>query len=77
MTQEENVLVKLKSSDGVESSVRKCIPCIIVIWDTDIGLAKDVVMRSVLIKNMVDDIGDESLTEAIPIPNVRNPLWLF
>ena len=32
---------------------------------------KDVAERSILIKNMIDDVGDEAITEAIPIPNVR------
>ena len=31
---------------------------------------REVAERSILIKNMIDDIGDETLTEAIPIPNV-------
>ena len=32
---------------------------------------KDVAERSILIKNMIDDVGDEAITEAIPIPNVN------
>lgn len=31
---------------------------------------KDVAERSILIKNMIEDVGDEAITEAIPIPNV-------
>lgn len=32
---------------------------------------KDIAERSVLIKNMVGDLGEETMTEAIPIPNVN------
>ena len=32
---------------------------------------KDVAERSILIKNMVSDLGEETLNEAIPIPNVN------
>lgn len=31
---------------------------------------REVAERSILIKNMMDDVGDEATTEAIPIPNV-------
>ena len=31
---------------------------------------RDVAERSVLIKNMMEDIGEQAMTEAIPIPNV-------
>ena len=31
---------------------------------------RDVAERSVLIKNMMEDIGEQAVTEAIPIPNV-------
>lgn len=36
-----------------------------------IPVEKDVAERSVLIKNMVGDLGDEAMTEPIPIPNVN------
>lgn len=36
-----------------------------------ISVDKDVAERSVLIKNMCGDLGDEAMTEAIPIPNVN------
>lgn len=36
-----------------------------------IDVDKDVAERSVLIKNMVADLGEETMTEAIPIPNVN------
>ena len=32
---------------------------------------RDVAERSILIKNMMEDIGDQAMNEAIPIPNVR------
>lgn len=37
----------------------------------DISVDKDVAERSVLIKNMVSDLGEEAMTEPIPIPNVN------
>ena len=33
---------------------------------------RDIAERSVLIKNMVGDLGEESITESIPIPNVNS-----
>lgn len=33
---------------------------------------RDVACRSILIKNMMDDIGEQAMTEAIPIPNVSS-----
>jgi S-phase kinase-associated protein 1 len=35
---------------------------------------KEVAERSVLIKNMLEDVGE--VDEAIPIPNVRRHRWL-
>lgn len=40
---------------------------LLALTDTD----RDVAERSVLIKNMVGDIGEEAMTEPIPIPNVN------
>jgi S-phase kinase-associated protein 1 len=37
----------------------------------DIAVNQKVAERSVLIKNMVGDLGEEAMTEAIPIPNVN------
>uniref|UniRef100_A0A0D6R4P7 SKP1-like protein n=1 Tax=Araucaria cunninghamii TaxID=56994 RepID=A0A0D6R4P7_ARACU len=37
----------------------------------DITVDRDVAERSVLIKNMVSDLGEEAMTESIPIPNVN------
>lgn len=45
-------------------------------WLTDRFLADRVVAeRSMLIKNLIDDLGEETLaTESIPIPNVNDPV---
>ena len=40
----------------------------------EITTDKDIAERSILIKNMMEDIGDEAMNEAIPIPNVRRHL---
>ncbi|MCJ1337482.1 hypothetical protein MMC09_002764 [Bachmanniomyces sp. S44760] len=37
----------------------------------EISVEREVAERSILIKNMMEDIGDAALTEAIPIPNVN------
>ncbi|KIW51762.1 E3 ubiquitin ligase complex SCF subunit sconC [Exophiala xenobiotica] len=37
----------------------------------DISVDRDVAERSILIKNMVGDLGEEAMDEAIPIPNVN------
>ena len=36
----------------------------------DITVDKEVAERSILIKNMVGDLGDEATSDPIPIPNV-------
>lgn len=36
----------------------------------DTATEREVAERSILIKNMMEDIGDQAMTEAIPIPNV-------
>jgi hypothetical protein len=64
--------VKLLSSDGVEMQVGKhryIVPHPYLTY-TDIRLAREVAERSVLIKNIVGDLGEEALSEAIPISNV-------
>jgi hypothetical protein len=64
--------VKLQSSDGVEMQVGKNrhIPSHLRLTHTDMLPAREVAERSVLIKNIVGDLGEEALTEAIPISNV-------
>lgn len=37
----------------------------------EITVDRDVAERSVLIKNMMEDIGEQAMVEAIPIPNVN------
>jgi len=37
----------------------------------DLTVEKEVAERSILIKNMLEDVGDEAMAEAIPIPNVN------
>lgn len=37
----------------------------------EITVEREVAERSVLIKNMVEDLGDQTLTDGIPIPNVN------
>ncbi|KAI4213670.1 MAG: hypothetical protein LQ351_003636 [Letrouitia transgressa] len=39
--------------------------------NAEIPVERDVAERSILIKNMIEDIGDEAITDAIPIPNVN------
>ncbi|KAA6412242.1 MAG: E3 ubiquitin ligase complex SCF subunit sconC [Lasallia pustulata] len=39
-----------------------------------ISVEREVAERSILIKNMMDDVGEEATTEAIPIPNVNEPV---
>ncbi|KAL8756557.1 MAG: hypothetical protein Q9199_002838 [Rusavskia elegans] len=39
-----------------------------------IAVDRDVAERSILIKNMMEDLGDGIMSEAIPIPNVNEPV---
>jgi S-phase kinase-associated protein 1 len=36
----------------------------------DITVARDVATRSILIKNLIEDLGEAAISEAVPIPNV-------
>ncbi|KAI4241342.1 MAG: hypothetical protein L6R42_011297 [Xanthoria sp. 1 TBL-2021] len=40
----------------------------------EIAVDRDVAERSILIKNMMEDLGDGIMSEAIPIPNVNEPV---
>ncbi|KAL8710915.1 MAG: hypothetical protein Q9220_004514 [cf. Caloplaca sp. 1 TL-2023] len=40
----------------------------------EIPVEREVAERSILIKNMMEDIGDQALEDAIPIPNVNEPV---
>ncbi|MCJ1483878.1 hypothetical protein MMC06_004046 [Schaereria dolodes] len=37
----------------------------------EIPVEREVAERSILIKNMMEDVGEQAMTEAIPIPNVN------
>ena len=73
--------IKLQSSDGAEIVVGK--PYIMGLSSKsslfpratadDYRAEREVAERSVLIKNMMDDIGEQAMAEAIPIPNVSSP----
>ncbi|MCJ1373557.1 hypothetical protein MMC20_004785 [Loxospora ochrophaea] len=39
--------------------------------NVELTVEKEVAERSILIKNMIDDVGEQAITEAIPIPNVN------
>jgi len=39
-----------------------------------VAVDRDVAERSVLIKNLIEDMGEEALTAPIPIPNVNEPV---
>ena len=38
--------------------------------NAELSVEREVAERSILIKNMMEDIGDQTVGEAIPIPNV-------
>ncbi|KAL8997482.1 MAG: hypothetical protein Q9169_003262 [Polycauliona sp. 2 TL-2023] len=40
----------------------------------EISVDRDVAERSILIKNMMEDLGDGIMEDAIPIPNVNEPV---
>ncbi|MCJ1302649.1 hypothetical protein MMC08_005453, partial [Hypocenomyce scalaris] len=42
--------------------------------NVEIPVEREVAERSILIKNMMEDVGDQATTEAIPIPNVNEPV---
>ena len=71
--------IKLMSSDSAEITVGMSqlfltcfdsIPQALYLGFADTCTDRDVAERSVLIKNMMEDIGEQAMTEAIPIPNV-------
>lgn len=70
--------IKLMSSDnaeitvGMSQLVLTCLSCLTQRALLTAGTDRDVAERSVLIKNMMEDIGEQAMTEAIPIPNVRS-----
>ncbi len=75
--------IKLQSSDHAEIIVGKPIApdLTVALAIFKVGLSystttdttvteREVVERSVLIKHMMEDLGDQPITDAIPIPNV-------
>lgn len=78
--------IKLMSSDSAEITVgmsqRFPPPLLYLSRSSESGVTlwalltaaidRDVAERSVLIKNMMEDIGEQAMTEAIPIPNVSS-----
>ena len=45
-------------------------PTVTIEADEDVATAKEVAERSILIKNMLEDVGESATNESIPIPNV-------
>lgn len=76
-------MIKLQSSDQVEISVGKLYILSLLAekswcqashyWTNLYAVEREVAERSILIKNMMEDIGDQAISEAIPIPNVSCP----
>ena len=67
--------IKLQSSDGAEIVVgKRRITGLSSRATADYYRPeREVAERSILIKNMMEDIGDQAMAEAIPIPNVSSP----
>ncbi|KAF2205152.1 S-phase kinase-associated protein-like protein 1 [Delitschia confertaspora ATCC 74209] len=42
--------------------------------NVDIVVEREILERSVLIKNMIGDVGEEQIDTAIPLPNVNEPV---
>ena len=66
--------ITLGTSDGAEvkvgTSANNQLHCSATVSHAYQLIERVVAERSILIKNMLEDIGDEAVTEAIPIPNV-------
>ena len=77
--------IKLQSSDGAEIIVGKPSKTRLHSKSSLLSRAtaddyhpeREVAERSVLIKNMMEDIGEQAMAEAIPIPNVSSPAISF
>ena len=72
-------MIKLQSNDNVEISVGKCFTRLPLATCLSISLCASLLIfqieravaeRSILIKNLLEDIGSDDMTEAVPIPNV-------
>ena len=77
-------IIKLMSSDNAEISVGKYMTTIVAAFNGALLLPaklcpaeREVAERSILIKNMMEDIGDQTVGEAIPIPNVGRLLQIY
>ena len=63
--------IKLQSSDHVEITVGMLtVTTLARVRTLMCCTEKAVAERSILIKNMMEDIGDQTMNEAVPIPNV-------
>lgn len=70
-------MITLESNDHSTIEVGKSSPQIFLISSTatDTPTERCVAERSMLIKNMIEDLGDEAVAnQPIPIPNVNDPV---
>ena len=51
----------------LEAVFRRQLPAVV---HANTTADRDVAERSILIKNLLEDVGDEAMTEAVPLPNV-------
>ena len=72
-------MIKLQSNDNVEITVGECFTRFPLIMNWFLSkrpplltyqIERAVAERSILIKNLLEDIGSDDMTEAVPIPNV-------
>ena len=77
-TESKGEMVKLAPNDGNVIDVGKFTPhCAIAHQLTTFpSTEKAVIERSMLIYNMIEDLGDAALDTPIPIPNVSPPTHL-
>jgi hypothetical protein len=72
----EDTVIRLQSNDNAVIEVSKCcrpLPLPAQPSDhrnADRSAEKKVAERSLLIKNMLEDLGDAAISQTIPIPNV-------
>ena len=69
--------IKLTSNDGVTMEVGPYSPPYLApqTWNTvlTVTIDRQVAEKSILIKHMMEDLGDGALDCAVPIPNVSTP----
>lgn len=75
MSAEKPQMITLQSNDGVSIEVGMPPPPPPPTKRADMlcSLERKVAERSMLIKNMMEDLGDEAISTAVPIPNVSPP----